>query len=67
LWDQLETAEQRIAVALDTVEHAPAEWSREADAAWAELTKWARNLDRERPRFRREPWEPEGWRTYVNG
>ncbi|MBH1936510.1 hypothetical protein I5Q34_19890 [Streptomyces sp. AV19] len=43
--DQLATVEQRIAVAIDVVEHAPAEWSREADAAWHELTQWAHRLD----------------------
>lgn len=65
--DQLGTAEQRVAVALDTVENAPAVWSREADAAWAELMKWAHRLDPE-PDYRRVgPWVPDGWRTYVNG
>ncbi|WP_158708865.1 hypothetical protein [Streptomyces sp. NRRL S-920] len=67
LWSQLETAERRIAMALDIVDNAPAEWSREADAAWQELTKWARNLDMERPPLRRNPWESEEWRSYING
>jgi len=67
LWDQLATAERRVAAALGIVENAPAEWSREADAAWIELTKWARNLDTNRDSRRCDPWEPEGWRTYING
>ncbi|WP_411115139.1 hypothetical protein [Streptomyces sp. 029-5] len=60
LWPQLETAERRVVMALDIVENAPAEWSREADAAWAELTRWARNLDMNRRGLQRDPWEPEG-------
>ncbi|MFJ1640825.1 hypothetical protein [Streptomyces sp. NPDC088256] len=67
LWDQLGTAEQRIAMALDIVENAPAEWSREADAAWAELARWARNLEPNRASRHRDPWGPEGWTTYING
>ncbi|MEU8540900.1 hypothetical protein AB0C52_13085 [Streptomyces sp. NPDC048717] len=42
---QLSRADHRIAMALDVVEHAPAEWSRDADAAWTELTAWAARLD----------------------
>ncbi|MGW7550082.1 hypothetical protein [Streptomyces rimosus] len=45
LREQLATAEQRIGVALDIVEHAPAAWSREADAAWGELMRWARRVE----------------------
>lgn len=65
LWDQLETAERRIAMALDVVEHAPAEWSREADAAWAELMRWASSLDPGRNGFASR-WEPDGTTTYGN-
>ncbi|MFJ9161230.1 hypothetical protein ACIRPS_31020 [Streptomyces griseoviridis] len=65
LWAQLETAEQRAAMALDIVENAPAEWSREADAAWAELKRWARNLDIDY-RGLRDPWEPERSTTHSN-
>ncbi|KEF18257.1 hypothetical protein [Streptomyces rimosus] len=43
--EQLATAEQRIGAALDIVEHAPAAWSREADAAWGELMWWARRVE----------------------
>ncbi|MGW8975147.1 hypothetical protein [Streptomyces platensis] len=67
LWEQLEVAERRVAMALDIVENAPAEWSREADAAWAELTRWARNLGMNRGALQRDPWEPEGSITYGNG
>ncbi|MBB5934560.1 hypothetical protein [Streptomyces zagrosensis] len=65
--DQLGTAEQRVAMALDIVENAPAEWSREADAAWTELTRWARHLDMNYRGLQREPWKPDGSTTYGNG
>ncbi|MEV5596013.1 hypothetical protein [Streptomyces sp. NPDC052496] len=61
---QLATAQQRIGAALDIVEHAPAAWSREADAAWGELMRWARQLDTDK--FRRGgDWVPEGWKAFV--
>ncbi|MEV7582242.1 hypothetical protein [Streptomyces erythrochromogenes] len=62
---QLEVLEQRIAVALDIVQNAPELWSREADAAWSELMRWAHKLD-DRPfdGRRKDPWAPEGWGRY---
>ncbi|MEU8619927.1 hypothetical protein [Streptomyces sp. NPDC048623] len=65
--DQLGAAEQHIAMALDIVGNAPAAWSRDADAAWAELMKWARQLDTSPDYPRSGPWVPDGWRAYVNG
>ncbi|KOT56177.1 MULTISPECIES: hypothetical protein [Streptomyces] len=72
--EQFATAEQRIGVALDIVQHAPAAWSREADAAWAELMRWAfwltpeRFTDRYHATYNRpRPWVPDGWRFYING
>ncbi|WP_125530453.1 hypothetical protein [Streptomyces sp. WAC 06725] len=66
LREQLATAEQRIGVALDIVEHAPAAWSREADAAWGELMRWAHRLDTDHDYRRHGPWAPDGWRLYIN-
>ncbi|MFI0262538.1 hypothetical protein ACH4OW_26260 [Streptomyces sp. NPDC017056] len=61
--EQFATAEQRIGVALDIVEHAPAAWSREADAAWGELMRWAGRLDTDSFRQSGE-WVPEGWGAF---
>ncbi|MFH8593103.1 hypothetical protein [Streptomyces rimosus] len=62
--EQLAAAEQRIGVALDIVEHAPAAWSREADAAWAELMRWAHRLETDSDR-RSGEWVPDGWGAFT--
>ncbi|WP_125511204.1 hypothetical protein [Streptomyces sp. WAC 01529] len=63
--DQIRTVQQRAAAALDVVEQAgAAAWSREADAAWQELMRWADRLDAaERPRPA-GGWVPDGWEAY---
>ncbi|KWT61667.1 hypothetical protein ADL21_11985 [Streptomyces albus subsp. albus] len=59
LREQLATAEQCIGVALGIVEHASAAWSREADAAWGELVRWARRIETDSAR-RSGEWDVGG-------
>ncbi|WP_158708804.1 hypothetical protein [Streptomyces sp. NRRL S-920] len=62
--DQLSAIQQRTAAALDVVEQAGAAWSREADAAWQELMRWAGRLNPAGRTRQAGDWVPDGWQHY---